>query len=136
MEYVKKVMIKFQLILWCNLVKDVVGIPIKIVMFLLTIVQSVMSTVMRYYFVLPHSLIGTQSMIEQSWWSGALDNIIKSIHKLWMLHIFSIDTHSLAAMSQIKVNISETFERRNLVEPVKLILLAKYRSFQSVLESL
>jgi len=53
-----------------------------------------------------------------------------------MLHIFSIDTHSLAAMSQIKVNISETFERRNLVEPVKLILLAKYRSFQSVLESL
>jgi len=53
-----------------------------------------------------------------------------------MLHIFSINTHSSAAMSQIKVKIPETFERRNLVEPVKLILLAKYRSFQGVLESL
>jgi len=71
-------------------------------------------------------------MIGQSWWSGALDNIIRSIHKLWMLHIFSINTHSSAAMSQIKVKIPETFERRNQVEPVKLILLANYRSFQGV----
>jgi len=53
-----------------------------------------------------------------------------------MLHIFSINTHSLAAMSQITVKIPETFERINLVKPVKLILLAKYQSFQGVLESL
>jgi len=79
------------------------------------LVALVMSMVMQYCFVLLHSLVGTQLMIGQSLWVGALDSIVKSIDKLWVLHIFSINTRSSPGRCQFKVKITEKFERRRQI---------------------
>jgi len=73
-----------------------------------------MNMVMQYCFVLLHSLVGTQLMIGQTLRVEALDSIVKSIDKLCVLHIFSMNTRSSPGRCQIKVKITENFERREI----------------------
>jgi len=77
----------------------------------LTFVQSVMSMVMQYCFLLHHSLVGTQLMIAQSWWDGALEKHCEIDSQALKVAYFSINTRSSAAMWKSKWKLPNTLER-------------------------
>ena len=79
-EYVKKLMNKFQLILWCNLDMEVVGNPIKIVTFLLNLSVSTSN---------PFHRIVSLRKCSDSWWSQMLPE--KHQSKFHQITVSSLD---------------------------------------------